>query len=197
MTPLFCLAALLTLAGALAAASLRNLIHCALALVGAFVGLALVYLDLGAPFVGLAQILVYVGAVAILIVFAILLTRGGEPPSARRISGSLASGVGIAFLVLGALVATLLGTTRLPVEGIPGDVAEAATVRNIGDRLMTGCVLPLEVVGLLLTTALIGAVVIALRPDPPDPERTREEARAEPSATPPSVVRPRATGGTV
>src|ERR1051326_3842896 len=79
MTISFIILAVLTLASAVAAMTLRNLVHCALALVGAFAGLAALYLQLDAQFVGFAQILVYVGAVAILIVFAILLTGGTEP----------------------------------------------------------------------------------------------------------------------
>src|SRR5207249_2273823 len=65
----FAIIAVVTLASAIAAMSLRNLVHCALSLVVTFAGLAVFYLQLGAQFVGLAQILVYVGAVAILIVF--------------------------------------------------------------------------------------------------------------------------------
>src|SRR6266568_364220 len=80
MTLPFALIAMVTLGGAIAAMRLRNLVHCALCLVVAFGGLAAVFLQLDAQFVGLAQILVYIGAVAILIVFAILLTRGSEPP---------------------------------------------------------------------------------------------------------------------
>ncbi len=78
----FALIAVLTVASAVAAMSLRNLVHCALTLMVAFAGLAALYLQLGAQFVGFAQFLIYVGAVAILIVFAILLTRSGEtaPP---------------------------------------------------------------------------------------------------------------------
>src|SRR5512139_2989417 len=98
MTLLFFFAGMLTLAGAVAALSLRNLIHCALAAVGAFLGLALLSVDLGAPFVGLAQILVNVGAVAILILMAILLTRGGETPSRSVQPGSLASGLAVAVV---------------------------------------------------------------------------------------------------
>ena len=79
MTLPFSILGALTIAGAAAALTLRNLVHCVLALTLAFVGLAGLYLQLGAQFVGFAQILVYVGAVAILIVFAILLTRGTEP----------------------------------------------------------------------------------------------------------------------
>ena len=71
----FLVIAVLTLAGALAAATLPKLIHAALSLVVAFVGVAAFYFLLGAEFVGLVQIFVYVGAVAVLIVFTILLTR--------------------------------------------------------------------------------------------------------------------------
>src|SRR5438067_12253113 len=67
--------AILTLAGALAAACLRKLIHAALCLVVAFLGQAAFYFFLGAEFVGLVQVFVYVGAVAVLSVFTILLTR--------------------------------------------------------------------------------------------------------------------------
>ena len=162
MTLILLFAAMLTLAGAVAALSLRNLIHCALAAVGAFVGLALLFVELGAQFVGLAQILVNVGAIAILILIAILLTRGGEAPEPRVIPRSRNSGVGVAVLVGGSLIATILGSRRLA-DTIPAvsDPTSAATVRNIGDRLMTEYVLPLEVIGLLLTAALIGAVLIA------------------------------------
>ena len=81
MSPTFIAIAVIMLFAAAAAMSLRNLVHCALSLVVALAGLAALYLNLGAQFVGFAQILVYVGAVAILIVFAILLTRSGETPN--------------------------------------------------------------------------------------------------------------------
>lgn len=162
MTLLFCFAAVLTLAGAAAALSLRNLIHCALSAVGAFLGLALLFVDLGAPFVGLAQVLVNVGAVAILILIAILLTRGGETPGWPVVSASRSSGLAVAALVGGSLIATILGSRRLPDAAVTGsDPSSAAVVRKIGERLMTEYVLPLEVIGLLLTVALIGAVLIA------------------------------------
>ena len=68
----FLILGVLTIVGAAAALTLRNLVHCVLALMLAFVGLAGLYLQLDAQFIGFAQILVYIGAVAILIVFAIL-----------------------------------------------------------------------------------------------------------------------------
>src|SRR5438132_8054749 len=78
MTATFTMLAIITVASALAAMGLRNLVHCALALTVTFAGLAALFLQLNAQFVGFAQILVYIGAVAILILFAILLTRSSE-----------------------------------------------------------------------------------------------------------------------
>jgi NADH-quinone oxidoreductase subunit J len=164
MTLVFVILALLTVAGAIAAMSLRSLVHCALCLVLAFGGLAALFLQLDAQFVGLAQILVYIGAVAILIVFAILLTRGSEPPREPIVTSSWVMGVGIAALAFGSLAAAALSSaaTRMP-GGPRADVESTAAVRNIGLKLMSDYVLPLEVVALLLTAALIGAVIIAMQ----------------------------------
>src|SRR5262245_7795398 len=103
MTISFLIIAILILAAAIAAMTLRNLVHCALALVGAFGGLAAAYLQLSAQFVGLAQVLVYIGAVAILIVFAVLLTRGGETPERNVFSSGWKWGALVAALVFAAL----------------------------------------------------------------------------------------------
>ena len=92
MTLPFAIIAGLTVGSAIAAMSLRNLVHCALSLVVTFAGLAALFLQLNAQFVGFAQVLVYVGAVAILIVFAILLTRGAEPGSAPLLCSPAAAG---------------------------------------------------------------------------------------------------------
>ena len=80
MNALFYLLAAITIGGGLASVLLKHLVHCALATTVAFAGLALLFLQLDAQFAGFAQILVYIGAVAILIVFAILLTRGADLP---------------------------------------------------------------------------------------------------------------------
>jgi NADH:ubiquinone oxidoreductase subunit 6 (subunit J) len=156
----FTILALLIVAGAIAAITLRNLVHCALALTVSFAGLAGVYLELNAQFVGFAQILVYIGAVAILIVFAILLTRGREPQGAASFSASWLSGAAVALVVFGLLAGVVLSSHAL---GRAPVAAPAASVRQIGEQLMTQYVLPLEVLGLLLTAALLGAVVLAMR----------------------------------
>jgi NADH-quinone oxidoreductase subunit J len=156
----FAIIALVTLASALAAMSLRNLIHCVLMLMVTFAGLAAFYLQLGAQFVGFAQILIYLGAVAILIVFAILLTRGSERPGKFRFSVNWLAGVGLGAVIFGVLSGIILGSRALVREVQP---PPEATVRQIGIQLMGKFILPLEVVGLLLTAALIGAVLIAMR----------------------------------
>jgi NADH-quinone oxidoreductase subunit J len=146
MSATFLILSAITLIGACAAMILRGLVHCALAVAIAFAGLGTLYLNLGAQFLGLAQLLVYVGAIAVLIVFVILLTRGGESDATplRQVALPL---TGLA--VAGCLFAVPLATP--------------ATVRELGAVLMDGYVLPLEVIGLMLTAALIGAVIIAMK----------------------------------
>src|SRR5262245_47448185 len=104
MTLSFIIIAILILSAAIAAMTLRNLVHCALALVVAFGGLAAAYLQLDAQFVGFAQVLVYIGAVAILIVFAVLLTRGGETSERNVFSTDWKWGALVAALAFAALV---------------------------------------------------------------------------------------------
>ena len=169
MTASFAIIAAVTLAAAVAAVGMRHLVHCALALTVALGGLAAAYLQLGAQFLGFAQVLVYIGAVAILIVFAILLTRGSERGSEPVISGGWLPGLLVALLVLGIFVYAIAHSRAISSQLPP---APDASVRRIGETLMNEFVLPLEAVGLLLTAALIGAVLLAMKePEPKAPEQ--------------------------
>ena len=160
----FALAAAVILGGAVAAVVWRNLIHSALALAASLAGLAAVFLQLHAQFVGFAQVLVYVGSVAILIVFAILLTRGTETPGQPIFSAGALTSTVIALAVFVVLARVVL-TSRLASQDAPPP--PSAPVAEIGRRMMTQYVLPLEIMGLLLTAALIGGVLLALRERPP------------------------------
>ena len=160
MSLFFIITAVVTLLGAGFARSLRNLVHCALAMAVAFSGVAALYLQLDAQFAGFAEILVYVGAIAILIVFAILLTRSGESPEKSVLTSGAWTSVILIPLVFGILAWAILHSTAVP-KDLP--VAPLATVKDIGDALMTKYVLPLEIVGEVLTVAMIGAVIIALK----------------------------------
>ena len=154
-TAAFIVIAILTLAGALAAASLPKLIHAALCLVVAFVGMAAFFFLLGAEFVGLVQIFVYVGAVAVLIVFTILLTRRAD----ENTGGFNWGGVLIALAVFAGLIWAILQTPELSVAA---PQIEALTVKRIGEALMTDYIWPLQCVGLLLTAALIGGLILVM-----------------------------------
>jgi NADH-quinone oxidoreductase subunit J len=151
----FVVIAILTLAGALAAATLQKLMHAALSFAVTFVGIAAFFFLLGAEFVGLVQVFVYIGAVAVLIVFTILLTRR----DVEKDRGFNWSGVVVAVAVFGGLIWAILETQSLPMVApeIP-----ALTVKRIGEVLMTSYVWPLQCVGLLLTAALIGALILVM-----------------------------------
>jgi NADH-quinone oxidoreductase subunit J len=161
MTVPFLILAVVTLAGASAAMLFRGLVHCALALAVEFAGIGTLYLSLGAQFLGLAQLLVYVGAIAVLIVFVILLTRGGDSDSpALSAARWPITGVMIAMALFAILAWAILHSSQMHSDQAP---APQATIRELGTALMGGYVLPLEVIGLMLTAALIGAVIVAMK----------------------------------
>lgn len=163
----FYICALVTLVSGLAAMSLRNLIHCALCLAVSFIGVATLFLHLNAPFAAFAQVLVYVGAVAILIVFAILLTRNSEGEEEKGRGGALV-GVAVTVLVAGTFFFCISGSNLL---GASANSYEG-TSQALGKKLMTSHVIPLEIMALLLTAAMLGAVIIAL-PEKNKPEGLR------------------------
>lgn len=149
-------------------------------------------MNLNAQFVGFAQILVYVGAVAILIVFAVLLTRGGEPSTEIAFSKSWLAGIAVAMAVF-ALLAWAVTRSSLNTNEVP--TAPEAPVKQIGDALMTKYVLPLEVIGLLLTAAMIGAVIIAMRDVSPKAKIEAGRSKMEKSGAPSSILHPPTSQG--
>lgn len=161
----FVISALIILGGALAAILLSNLVHCAFGLALSLLGVAALYLQLGAEFIGFAQILVYVGAVAILIVFAILLTQNKTEAEVHRFAPQWIAGLGAVVLVFGLLFFSIRASRVLHWNHPHGG---GATPAAIGHELMAHYILPLEAMGLLLTVALIGGVILAM------PESLRE-----------------------
>jgi NADH:ubiquinone oxidoreductase subunit 6 (subunit J) len=151
----FGIIAILTLATALAAATLQKLMHAALSFAVMFVGISAFFFLLGAEFVGLVQVFVYIGAVAVLIVFTILLTRH-DSEKTRAFNWS---GIVVALAVFGGLVWAVAKTKSLSAGPTP---VEPLTVHRIGELLMTSYVWPLLCVGVLLTAALIGALILVL-----------------------------------
>ena len=147
--------------GSLAVVLLENIVYSAFLLGGVFMAVAGLYLLLNASFVAAAQILVYVGAVNVLILFAIMLVNKKEKlkPIEGLKTRKLISGV-----ICGGLLILLLRVNITTNWNLPGPVSigEEATVR-IGEHLFTDYLLPFELASILLLMAMIGAIVLARR----------------------------------
>jgi NADH:ubiquinone oxidoreductase subunit 6 (subunit J) len=153
---IFSFASLVTLGAAVAVVTNRNILHSAFYLILAFAGVAVMYVLLEAPFIAVVEVLVYIGAIAILIIFAIMLTRRLmskelEQRNAQWIPsvlGSLAL-----FVVLGWIVYT----AGWPVhEG----TVPAEPIIQLGQDLLTTYLVPFEIASVLLLAALVGAILI-------------------------------------
>lgn len=160
----FLVFALFSLGGALGVVTTRNLIHATLYLILSLFGAAGFFVLLSAPFLAAVQVLVYIGAIAILIVFAVMLTR-----SMTRIRDLYNRQWLLSAIVGGLLFILLIIGVILPVWGVNGSRAgvpiseEVAGTVDLGKALVdqNQYVLPFEVASLLLTAAMIGAIVIA------------------------------------
>jgi NADH-quinone oxidoreductase subunit J len=153
----FFVMAAITLGGALMAVAARNLIRAALGLIIALVGIAGIYFVLEAEFVAVVQILIYVGAISVLILFAVMLTRGLMKRDLPAQNAQWIAAVFISLLMFAALLYVVVSTNWRAVETkVAGDL-----IPKIGAELMTTYLLPFEAVSLLLLAALVGAIVIA------------------------------------
>ena len=156
-TVVFLICSLVTLGAALAVVTSKNLFHSALFLVLSFVGVAGLYVLLEAPFLAAVQILIYVGAIAILIVFAIMLTRQLMAKGQRYGNEQWWLVAIVAFLLF-----AVLGFTVTRVDWRIAKVAPPAdTISLLGQDLMGAYALPFEVASVLLLVALIGSIIIA------------------------------------
>lgn len=154
---LFFIIAFFTLGCAVGSVIARNLFHAALFLIGTFAGVAALYVLLQAEFLAVSQIVVYIGAIATLIIFAIMLTRSVM----GRESGALnqyAWFVAVAAALLFAALAWLFGVVKFDVN--PQPVPEDA-IAQIGEGFVSTYVIPFEVASVMLLVALIGAIMLA------------------------------------
>jgi NADH-quinone oxidoreductase subunit J len=151
----FYVLAALTLGSALMVAVVRDLIHAVLFLILSFVGVAGLYVTLSADFIAVVQVLIYAGAVSVLMLFAILLTpRSARDNSAVSFSAPLSV---IAGLVGAIIVYVALDTPWAK----PGDDDRfQTTAAEIGRALLDPYVLPFEVASVLLVVAMVGAIIL-------------------------------------
>lgn len=167
---LFGLSALLTVGCAIAVVVTRNLMHSCVFLLGSLIGIAGLYATLGADFVAVTQVMVYVGGVVILMLFAVMLTGGKDFVSRAQNLLGLAPSMGNKWTFsLGLLVALVFVLTNVkiiqsvvanaPVKQIGNDFP--STVNQIGHLLVKEHVLAFELSSVLLLGALVGAAIIA------------------------------------
>jgi len=157
---IFIVAVLTTIAGASLAALTTRIIRgvCGLAL--CCFGLAGLYYFLHAPFLSLMEILIYVGAICVTIVFAVMLAEPDEAPS-RETRGAVLGWGGLALLISGAV---FCGIAKLGLNHqwpVPGAKANEGTVKDIGVSLLTTYSMAFEVISLVLLVAILGALVTA------------------------------------
>ena len=155
----FGIVALVMAVAAVAVVTTHNVVHAALSLVVVLAGVAAQYVILQAEFVGLVQVLIYIGAVIILFLFGIMLTRAPMQRSAELDNDQRPWAVAVALLILAVLVIQLnksFGGQRITF-GAPTDTGVLA------DSIFRTYVVPFEVVSILLLAALVGAIVLARR----------------------------------
>lgn len=156
MTAVFYLLATLTVLSAVGVAVTTNVVHSALALMGTLLGVASLFVLLHADFLGVVQLLVYVGGILVLTLFAVMLTSRTDVRLSNRSVGRLP-----ALVLTGALCSLLVaigGRTTWATREAP---APETTVYAIGNAFLGDYILPFEVASLVLLVALIGAVVVS------------------------------------
>jgi NADH-quinone oxidoreductase subunit J len=162
---IFIIVSAIVLISAVIVVTNRNLFHAALALMVSFVGVAAMYVLLEAGFLAAAQLLIYVGAISVLILFAIMLTRRMMQTQETAYNSQWVWAAVTSFLVFGLLALVLLGTWT-GTAGPPVVSAEVlrGSVAQMGYWLVSPdhYVIPFEVASILLLAALIGSIVIAM-----------------------------------
>ncbi len=146
-----------TLVGAIGVVTARNLFHAALFLILCFFGVAGIFITLEAEFLAVAQVLIYVGAISILIIFAIMLSRGIARTEGSALNAQWAV-VAIGAMLFFVLLIILLLQVNWPV--VQANVPPNA-IAEMGRAFIGNYVIPFEVASVLLVVALIGAIIVA------------------------------------
>ena len=171
----FALLGVVVLGAAVMVVATRQLVHAALWLVVVLAGLAGCYLLLSAEFLAWVQVLIYVGAVVVLVLFGLMLTRapigvspGLDAPRSQRVLAAVVAGA-----VAAVLVVVVVDAFRTAWIELPGRVGDG---ESTGEAVFRYWVLPFELLSVLLLAALIGAIVLSRREDAGTATRTRTGA---------------------
>ena len=156
----FVILTIMTLGGGLGVVSSRNLFHSALFLVLSLVGVVGYYVLLDAGFLAVVQLLIYVGAIAVLILFAIMLSRGlmARRQHQRNEQWWIAA---LVVLLVFVVLLVVLGQVDWPIADEQALMAPNVSVSQLGQVLLGPYVIPFEVISVLLLAALVGAIILA------------------------------------
>src|SRR5918992_3538935 len=156
-TAVFYLIAFITVASAAVVAFSGNIIYSAFSLLGTFMGVAGIYVFLGADFVAAVQVLIYVGGILVLILFAVMLThRITDVEITNRSAGRVPG-----LIIIGVFFALLAQTIRETPWAKVKEVTHQPTTAKIGELFLENYLLPFELASLVLLAAMIGAVVLS------------------------------------
>jgi NADH-quinone oxidoreductase subunit J len=161
-TAIFFLFAGLAIACAVSLVYHKNPIYSAISLVGVFISLSCIYVTLAAPFIAAVQILIYAGAIMVLVVFVIMLLNLDEDKPLNRLRYLYFLGGGLGLVLLVQTFFIFYAVMRAP--NIPADQSvTAGKTLSLGRAMYTQYLLPVEIVGVLLLMAIIGGVILARR----------------------------------
>ena len=168
-TVLFFIFAGLAIGCALSTVYHRNPLYSAVSLIGVFVSLSCIYVTLAAPFIAAVQILIYAGAIMVLVIFVIMLLNLDEEKPYRRLNYLYALGgfLGIVLLAQTFFVFVAVNKTAKKAAPIASDETVGRTM-SIGANMYTEYLLPVEIVGILLLMAIIGGVILVRRLSQPE-----------------------------
>jgi len=168
-TVLFFMFAGLAIASAISMVYHKNPLYSAISLVGVFISLSCIYVTLAAPFIAAVQILIYAGAIMVLVVFVIMLLNLDDDKPLNRLRYLYALGGGLGVILLAQTLFIFYAVMKAP--NTPADqTMTAGKTLSLGRAMYTEYLLPVEIVGVLLLMAIIGAVILARRLSQPQLE---------------------------
>jgi NADH-quinone oxidoreductase subunit J len=162
-TILFIIFAGLAIGCAIAMVSQSNPLYSAISLIGVFIALASLYVTLAAPFIAAVQVIVYAGAIMVLVIFVIMLLNvEHSEPRRKRLKFLVPVAIGMAAILI-AETAFILYSVQTSENKLPGNISDVGLTHSIGKGLFTGYLLPFEVTSVLLLMAIVGAMSLARR----------------------------------
>jgi NADH-quinone oxidoreductase subunit J len=147
----------------------KNPLYSAISLIGVFIALSCIYVTLAAPFIAAAQVLIYAGAIMVLVIFVIMLLNLDDDRPLNRLRYLYGVGAGLGLILLIQTFFIFYAVMRAPKQTVEANETVGKTI-GIGSAMYTQYLLPVEIVGVLLLMAIIGAVILVRRLTQPELE---------------------------